>query len=324
MEFYKLFYDLLSENLLACLNEAYEENELTISQRRGIITLLPKGDGSLLDLHNWRPITLLNVDLKIAAKAIAKRLETVLPNLIHPDQTGFVKGRYIGENIRLISDVLDLTKDQNIPGILVALDFRKAFDSLEWPFIMRTLEAFNFGSSIKRWISTFYTNIESAILNNGYTTNSFKPSKGVRQGCPLSPFLFILSAELMSIKIRHDPGVKGINLFGNELKLSQFADDTNLFCADLISVEKALNLVNDFGRIAGLRLNMKKTKAIWLGKWANNKTNPLDMKWMHTPVKILGVHFSYDRKGNDDLNFRTLEIKIGAPCQTTTLGNRED
>ena len=82
----------------------------------------------------------------------------------------------------------------------------------------------------------------------------------------------------MSIKIRHDPGVKGINLFGNEVKLSHFADDTNLFCADLISVEKALNLVNDLGRTAGLRLNTKKTKAIWLGKPANNNTNPLDVK----------------------------------------------
>ena len=86
------------------------------------------------------------------------------------------------------------------------------------------------------------------------------------------------------------------------------------FCADLISVEKPLHLVNDFGRIAGLRLNMKKTKAIWLGKWANNKTNPLDMKWMHTPDKILGVHFSYDRKGNEHLNFslklRKLQTKL--------------
>ena len=94
VEFYKFFYDLLGNDPLACLNEAYEKQELTISQRRGIITLLPKEDGSLLDLHNWRPITLLNqksVDSKIAAKAIAKRLETVLPNLIHPDQTGFVK-----------------------------------------------------------------------------------------------------------------------------------------------------------------------------------------------------------------------------------------
>ena len=229
--------------------------------------------------------------------------------MIHPDQTGFVKGRYIGENIRLMSDVLDFTKEQKIPGILVALDFRKAFDSLEWPFIMKILDAFNYGSSIKRWISTFYTNVESAVLNNGYTTNWFKPSKGVRQGCPLSPYLFILSAELMSIKLRYDPGVKGINVFGNELKVSQFADDTNLFCADLISVEKALNIVNDFGRIAGLQLNMKKTKAIWLGKWANNKTKPLDTKWMHTPVKILGIHF-YDKKGNDDLNLSSKLRKL--------------
>ena len=94
-------------------------------QQRGIITLLPKVDGTLLGLLNWRPITLLNVDSKAAAKAIAKWLETVLPHPIHPDQTGFIKGRYIGENIRLISDVLDLTNKQQIPGILVALDFVK-------------------------------------------------------------------------------------------------------------------------------------------------------------------------------------------------------
>ena len=85
-----------------------------------------------------------------------------------------------------------------------------------------------------------YTNVESAVINNGYTTNWFQPSKGARQGCPLSPYLFILCTEILSIKIRSDPTVKGINLFGNELKLSQFADDTNLFCADLFSVEKNL------------------------------------------------------------------------------------
>ena len=213
VEFYNFFFELLGHNLVESFNEAYEANELSISQRRCIITLTPKGGGSPLDLSNWRPITLLNVDCKIATKAIAKRIESSLPKLVNLDQTGFIKGRYIGENIRLIIDTMKFTKNHNIPGILVSLDFRKAFDSLEWPFMMRTLNIFNFGTSIQRWVSTFYTSIESAALNNGFLTNWFRPSRGVRQGCPLSPYLFILSAELMANKIRQDLHVKGIEIF---------------------------------------------------------------------------------------------------------------
>jgi len=145
-----------------------------------------------LDLTNWRPITLLNVDCKIATKAIAKRLDASLPKLIKHDQTGFIQGRYIGENIRLTIDAMEYTKAHNILGILVSLDLRKAFDSLEWPFIMRTLDTFNFGTSIKKRVCTFYKNIESAALNNGFLTKWFRPSRDVRQGCPLSPYLFIL------------------------------------------------------------------------------------------------------------------------------------
>ena len=88
-------------------------------------------------------------------------------------------------------------------------------------------------------------------MNNGYTTNRFKPSKDMRQDCPLALFLFILSAELMFIKLRYVPEVKGINLFGNELKLPKFVDDTNLFCADLISVEKALRSAYTRGLFGG-------------------------------------------------------------------------
>ena len=314
VEFYKYFFDLLGNDLLASLNEAHAKGELSISQRRGIITLTPKEDGSLLELSNWRPITLLNVDVKIAAKAIAKRLEPILPSLIHSDQTGFVKGRYIGENIRLINDIMEITKTHNLPGILTSLDFRKAFDSLEWPFIMKTLDYLNFGTDMKRWVSTFYSNIESTVVNNGNRTNWFKPSKGVRQGCPLSPYLYILSAELLANKIRQDSTVKGIKIFGNEFKLSQFADDTTLFNADLGSLEKALKIVEVFGRLAGVFLNVKKTKAIWLGKWMNNKNKPLNISWFHCPVKILGIHFSYDEKGNNELNFsqkiRKLQTKL--------------
>ena len=158
-EFYVFFFELIGHDLVASLNAAYELGELSISQRRGIITFLPKEDGSLLEFSNWGPITLLNIDYKIASKAIAKRLEAVLPTIVHTDQTGFIKGRYIGENIRLINDVMEYTKIENKGGILTSLDFKKAFDSLEWPLIHETLETFNFGDSLMKWVTLFYSNI---------------------------------------------------------------------------------------------------------------------------------------------------------------------
>ena len=293
----------MGNDLVASLNCANEKGQLSISQRRGIITLLPKQESSLLDLKNWRPITLLNNDYKIASKAIAKRIEAVLPRLIHTDQTGFIKGRYIGENIRLISDLLEQTKTDKMSGILMSMDFRKAFDTLEWPFMHYALKLYNFGESIRRWIKVFYTDIESTVINNGFSTDWMKPSAGVRQGCPLSPFLFVLTVEFMANKIRQSENVKGISICGNEVKLSQFADDTNLICSDLKSVENAVSIVIDFGSISGLNLNKEKTKAMWLGESANNRNAPLQLKWVNGPTRFLGVFLSYDKKGNDHQNF---------------------
>ena len=104
-EFYMKFFELLASNLVESLNTAYSRGELSISQRRGVVTLIPKADSDTLKLTNWRPITLLNVDYKIASKAIATRIKKVLPQLIHTDQTGFMKDRFIGQNIRLLCDL---------------------------------------------------------------------------------------------------------------------------------------------------------------------------------------------------------------------------
>ena len=145
-------------------------------------------------------IAFLNVDYKIASKVIATRFEKVLDLLISPDQTGFLKGRYIGQNIRLVNDVVEQTKIQNIHGILVQLDFCKAFETIEWNFIKGSLKPFNFGDSIQHWVSTFCNNLESTVLNNGFCTTFFKLLTGVRQGCPLSPNLFIVEAENLSVQ----------------------------------------------------------------------------------------------------------------------------
>ena len=186
-----------------------------------------------------------------------------------------MKGRYIGQNIRLINDIIQQTELQKIPGILLFLDFQKAFDTLEWSFIQHTLNLFNFGNSIKKWISTFCTNSESSVLKNGFCTNDFKLLRGVRQGCPLSPYLFILAAEVLVTKIRQDKTVRGITIFGTESKISQFADDTSAFCDNLSSVQNLIRIINDFGTSSGLKLNACKTKAIWLGPWRDREDQPL-------------------------------------------------
>ena len=315
-EFYVQFFDILAPDLLASLNAAYFHKEMSISQRRGVITLIPKDDSNLLELSNWRPITLLNVDYKIASKAIASRIKKMLPLLIHPDQSGFMKDRFIGQNIRLINDVLEQTVLQNVPGILLQLDFRKAFDTVEWPVIRQVLSRFNFGDSIKRWVETFYCNAESSVLNNGFTTKQIPLKRGVRQGCPLSPYLYILVAEVLAAKIRQVKSVQGIKLFKKEIKLSQFADDTSLICNSLTSVENALAILDGFSTISGLRLNKSKTKAVWLGPWRSYHHKPLGLAWTNEPVKVLGTYISYDSVSNEQKNIvrkiENLETKLTA------------
>ena len=117
---------------------------MTISQKRGLFVTIPKKDKNPLFLKNWRPISLLNVDYKIIAKVIASRVKSVLPSIISEDQTGFLKDRFIGENIRTLFDLIDYTQEKRLPGLLLFLDFEKAFDSLEWSFLYNSLKKFNF------------------------------------------------------------------------------------------------------------------------------------------------------------------------------------
>ena len=155
-EFYKVFWKDVSPILIGSLNRSYQKGKLAITQRKGIISLIPKKDKALNKLKNWRPITLLNCDYKIASKAIASRLKFVLSYLIDHDQTGFLKGRSIAENICLINNVISYTHLKDIPGLLLFIDFEKVFDTIEWTFLRKTLEHFGFGPSLINWINFFY------------------------------------------------------------------------------------------------------------------------------------------------------------------------
>ena len=156
VEFYKKFWSLLSEPFTKCVNECFETGEMSRSQKQVVITLIEKKGKNRLLLENWRPISLVNVDAKIMSKVITTRIKNVLPKIIHHNQTGYVKDRYIGETVRSFFDVMDFTLKEKLPGLLIFIDFQKAFDSLEWNFLLSCLEAFNFGPDFIRWAKTFY------------------------------------------------------------------------------------------------------------------------------------------------------------------------
>ena len=160
-EFYRAFWHTLGNLMVDSLNFSYDYGELSISQKGAIITLIEKKDKDKRNLSNWRPISLINVDVKIGSKAIAKRLENVLPNIIHYNQCAYVKGRTIFDAVRTIEDVMKFSERYNLEGKMICIDFKKAFDTISRDFLFRTLTSFGFGPSFLQWIYTFYNNISS-------------------------------------------------------------------------------------------------------------------------------------------------------------------
>ena len=310
-EFYrdKVFWKDISSYLISALNYALDSGCLSVTQRRGVIKLIPRKDAELYFIKNWRPTTLLNTDYKIAAKSIANRIKLALPNLINHDQTGFLKRRFIGENIRLIDCIIQYATERNIPGLLLFINFEKAFDSLEWSFIYDTLRSYGFGALSIKWVKTLYSHTESCTLNNGWASNFFfEIQRGVRQGCPpLSPYLFILSAEVLAIAIRENISIKGISVNNVEIELSQYADDTTLILdGSRESLLSSLAMLDDFSNVSGLRLNDKKTEALWIGASIGNDKillSGIELKWPKDKVKSLGLWISTDPELSASLNY---------------------
>ena len=223
-----------------------------------------------------------------------------------------MKNRFIGENIRLIDCIIQYAAKENIPGLLVFIDFEKAFESLEWSFIVNSLCFFGFGPSIINWVKVLYCKTESCVLNNGWSTNFFQTLRGVRQGCPLSPYLFILSAEVLTKAVRNNVNIKGIPVDNNEIKISQYADDTTLIL-DGSRVASALNLLEDFSKVSGLRLDNRKTEALWIGSSIGNEQLVLpgrDFKWPKCKVKTLGLWLSVKPEISACLNYNEKIEKI--------------
>ena len=148
-------------------------------------------------LKNWRPISLINLDVKIASKSKAFTIRKVIT--MHSDQIAYEKGRYIGESARLISDILKYTGNNGIEAILFSAEFEKDFDSIDHTFLFSVLKSYGLGPDFIQWVKTLFNNTESCVMNNGHSTGYFPLKQGTWQGDPLSAYLSILPLGLVSI-----------------------------------------------------------------------------------------------------------------------------
>ena len=254
-------------------------------------TLLFKKE-DLENLKNWRPISLLNVDYKLIAKVISQRLRVVMPSLIHPDQSCAVPGRSSEDNATLLRDISDYVQSNNLKCAFIAIDQEKAFDYVDWGFMHKVLARMNFGPIIRGIIKYLYTRVQSAILSNGTLSEFFDVHRGVRQGCPLSPLLFVLVSECFGQLVRSCKEIQGITLpGGRESKISQYADDNTCFVTNDYGLLKVLDVFEQYGRASGAKLNRTKSKGLWLGRWRQRSDSPGGLMWSNSTIKIVGFHF---------------------------------
>ena len=169
-DFFKMFWNNLGHFIVRSLNFGFLKGELSITQREGIITCIPKENKPRHYITNYRPISLLNCIYKIASGIIANRIKGTLQKLIHTDQTGFIAGKYIGENTRLVYDTMHHTEIKSISGLLLLVDFEKAFDSVSWAFIYKVLKFYGFGNSLILWIKVLNQNAMLTVNQGGNLT----------------------------------------------------------------------------------------------------------------------------------------------------------
>ncbi len=217
-----------------------------------------------------------NTDYKIIASVFSNRLQSIIAKIISIEQSAYIKGRFIGDNIRLLLDLMEFCDTNDEPGIFLFLDFKKAFDSLNWSFVEAVLEKFGVDQIFIEWFQTLYKNPTSYVKINNTLSAKLKIEQGIKQGCSLSALIFIICTEILCQAIKQEPQLNGITLPDNrEAKLNQYADATCLFLKDENSIKLALKCVKQFSDVSGLYLNIEKTEGVLVGS-LKNKTIDAD------------------------------------------------
>ena len=244
---------------------------------------------------------------------LANRMKNILPDIIGNDQKGFIKDRFIGENTRLLYDIMDYLIHTKKAGLLLLIDFEQAFDSLNFTYIREVLKRYNFGETYISWFNLIYNDVTSCVVNNGCMSEFFKLHRGCRQGDPWSPYLFVLCVEPLSQAIKNEKDINGININDIIYKIGQYADDTFILLDGLEkSLRNCILLLDRYADCSGLKLNVTKTHAVWLGskvKCQEHICPDLCLQWVDN-FKLLGIHFTSDLTEMLNLNYDHKLVKV--------------
>ena len=321
IEFYVTFWHLLSDVFFRLANDIYSHGlEPGAQQRISLIALIHK-KFEKENLDNWRPISLLCVDFKLIAKVLSLRLKAALPHILGEEQTCGVLGRTIFENLYTIRDVIGYTRDHELPGYILSLDFQKAFDKVDHNFLAKTLKAFGFGPIYTSYILSSLSNCVARVCNNGRFTADIPLERGIKQGENESSQIFDIIAEVLAIQIRKNKGIKGLHVPGRheELKLSLYADDNNCILTSTHSIVNLFKELQRFEEASGCNINHKKTLGLTLGDAPVPDHLPYPIFWNPpTGVKILGITFHHDPLKTVNATWNSIIEKIQNRAATLT------
>ena len=273
-----------------------------------MISLIHKeGPRDLID--NYRPINLLNVDLKIYTKILCSRMQPIMNNLLHETQYS-QPGKNIEQLLTTVRDVQCDMYNSNVDSYFVSIDFKKAFDNIDHGYIERVLGRINFPDQFIKAFMSLYKNAGSKLIINGMRSKNIKIKSGIRQGDPFSKDIFTLSMNPLIVYLNRCVEIEKYKTISNQKLLTlAYVDDLNLMINWLTALKCALQKIDHFGKISGFKINRGKTKGIFHNK--QQIVIPAEMptiRWVQN-IKVLGIHFGTQQYQNMQWNEKFLEFK---------------
>jgi len=312
---YKGLWSIAGPIILDAWLHSCKKGSTSNSQKQAVISLLEKKGKDRTIIENLRPISLSNCDIKICTKAIALRTNKILGKLINITQTGYVPGRQVTDNIRLLEEVIERANEIKEKAYLVTLDAQKAFDSVDHKYLLKILEMYGFPPTYISWIKLLYKDLQATVLVNGFTTEWFNIEQSVKQGDALSCALFLLAIEPLIDSIRKNDKIPPVTITCNttnnttEINEASFADDITALTTSRDGIQIIINEYNKFSKYSGIQLNVPKTEIMVIGKHIDDPKNEIFDIYNNggviriveqDMVKICGISFS----NNNELSYK--------------------